>query len=126
MTVMTATTRILIVEDDPSVRRLLTTHLRQSGFQVEYAMTAEEVAADESYDVVLMDVHLPGASGVELAHEIRKAQPGQAVIFVTGDAAVADAARDAGAAGFLLKRFELSELEAQIKAVTAQIDVDCY
>jgi DNA-binding response OmpR family regulator len=106
----------------------MTAHFRQSGFHVEYAMTAEEVAADESYDVVLMDVHLPGASGVDLARRIRHAQPHQPVIFVTGDAdaRIAGEAHATGAAAFLLKPFELAELESVIKAVINQIGAACY
>ena len=116
MATVPATNRMLIVEDDASVRRLMTAHFRQNGFQVEYAMTAEEVAADEQYDVVLTDVHLPGESGVEMARRIHRALPNQQVVFVTGDAdaGLAREALDSGAAGYLLKPFELFELDAVV------------
>ncbi|MGQ0562780.1 MAG: response regulator [Gemmatimonadota bacterium] len=108
--------RILIVEDDPAVRRLMTTHFRRNGYRVDYAMAAEEVASDEPYDVVLTDIHLPGESGVELANRIREQQPDQPVVFVTGDAdaSIANRAIQSGAAGYLLKPFELFELDAVI------------
>src|SRR5688572_25632682 len=108
--------RILIVEDDASVRRLMMAHFEKNGFAVEYAMAAEEVASDERYDVVLTDVNLPGESGVDLARRIRAHQPGQPVVFMTGDtdAALAHRALRTGAAGYLIKPFELCELDAVI------------
>src|SRR5687768_7477011 len=111
-----AKNRILIVEDDPSVRRLIMAHFERSGFAVEYAMAAEEVASDERYDVVLTDVNLPGESGVDLARRIRARQPDQPVVFMTGDsdAALAHRALRTGAAGYLIKPFELFELDAVI------------
>lgn len=108
--------RILIVEDDTAVRRLMTTHFQRNGFAVEYAMTAEEVASDEHYDVVLTDVNLPGESGVALARRMREAQPNQQVVFMTGDSdpRLADQAIGTGAAGYLIKPFELFEMDAVI------------
>jgi DNA-binding response OmpR family regulator len=116
MAMMPGNTRILIVEDDATVRRLMTTHFRRSGFEVEYAMAAEEVAADERYDLVLTDVHLPGESGVDMARRIHEQQPDQPVVFVTGDpdAQLAHDAIRSGAAGYLLKPFELFELDALV------------
>ena len=124
--VTTPKNRILIVEDDPSVRRLMTTHFQRSGFAVEYAISAEEVASDEHYDVVLTDVNLPGESGVDLARRIRECQPEQKVVFMTGDAdpAVARQALQTGAAGYLIKPFELFEIDAVINtAIRAQAPV---
>lgn len=113
---MLTKSRILIVEDDATVRRLMTRHFERSGFEVEYAMAAEEVAADERYDVVLTDVHLPGESGVDLARRLHAAQPEQPVVFVTGDAdaGLASTAIRNGAAGYLLKPFEMFELDAVV------------
>ena len=111
-----AKNRILIVEDDASVRRLMLAHFEKNGFAVEYAIAAEEVSSDERYDVVLTDVNLPGESGVEMARRIRASQPNQPVVFMTGDAdaAVADRALRTGAAGYLIKPFEMFELDAVI------------
>lgn len=108
--------RILIVEDDAAVRRLMTSHFQKSGFSVEYAMSAEEVASDERYDVVLTDVNLPGESGVDLARRIRATQPNQQVVFMTGDSdpRIARQALQDGAAGYLVKPFEMFEIDAVI------------
>jgi DNA-binding NtrC family response regulator len=99
--------RILIVEDDPAVRRLMTAHFRLIGYSVEYAIAAEEVASDENYDVVLTDVNLPGESGVELARRIREAQPNQPVVIMTGDSdlLIAHQAYGTGAAACPPERF---------------------
>jgi DNA-binding response OmpR family regulator len=121
--------RILIVEDDAGVRRLMRAHFEKNGFAVEYAMAAEEVASDETYDVVLTDVNLPGESGVDLARRIRAHQPDQPVVFMTGDvdAALAHRALRTGAAGYLTKPFELRELDAVIsKAVRARPPVQDF
>jgi DNA-binding response OmpR family regulator len=121
MATLPATNRILVVEDDPSIRKLVTSHFRRCGFEVEYAIAAEEVASDERYDVVLTDVHLPGQSGIDLARRIHAAWPEQAVVFMTGDAdpMVARAALADGTSGYLLKPFELFELDAAVNmAVT--------
>lgn len=117
----TTTNRILIVEDDASVRGLMCRHFRRHGFEVEQAGAAEEAleriqAADGRFDVVLTDIHLPGASGVDLARRVQAAEPGQAVVFMTGDASetIAREAIDEGAAGYLLKPFEFFELDAVV------------
>ncbi|HUP87890.1 MAG TPA: response regulator [Longimicrobiales bacterium] len=113
--------RVLVVEDDAAIRRMMTTHFRRNGFLVDYAMSAEEVASDEAYDLVVTDVHLPGQSGVELARRIRRTRPQQTFVFMTGDAdeSVARDALDTGAAGYLLKPFEFFELDAVVNTALA-------
>jgi DNA-binding response OmpR family regulator len=98
---------------------MLATHFRRNGFQVEYAMSAEEVASDEEYAVVLTDVHLPGESGVDLLRRIHDARPMQPIVVLTGDPdeATARAAFDSGAAGYLRKPFEFFELHALVHGV---------
>jgi two-component system, OmpR family, response regulator len=110
--------RVLVVEDDATVRGLLTRHLRKSGFEVAEAGDAETVLNGErsSYDLVLTDVHLPGQSGVELARQL-KSESEAPVVFLTGDAdkKLAETALDEGAAGYLLKPFEVFELDALVR-----------
>lgn len=115
------TNRVLVVEDDAAIRRMMTTHFRKNGYDVEYAMSAEEVASDEAYDLVVTDVHLPGASGVDLARRIRQARPQQPVVFMTGDVdeSIAREALGTGAAGYLVKPFEFFELDAVVNSALA-------
>ena len=114
--------RILIVDDDPSIRGLMARHFRRRGFQVEQAEAAEEVlerfGADlPQFDVVLTDVHLPGQSGVDLARRIKEVQPEQPVVFMTGDAdaAIARQALKSGASSFLLKPFQFFEIDTSVR-----------
>jgi DNA-binding NtrC family response regulator len=119
--------RILIVEDDPSIRGLMTRHFRRNGFEVESAGAAEDVlarfkAGEPRFDVVVTDVHLPGESGVDLARRIHEVQPEQPIIFMTGDsdAAIARRALKDGAVGYLLKPFEFFELDAVVNHAVQQ------
>jgi CheY-like chemotaxis protein len=113
--------RILIVEDDASIRAVMTRHFRRNGYEVEQAAAAEEAAerfsaGERRFDVVVTDVHLPGESGVDLARRIHEMLPGQPIVFMTGDsdARIARRALADGAAGYLLKPFELFELDAVV------------
>jgi DNA-binding NtrC family response regulator len=112
--------RILIVEDDASIRRLMTRHFQKRGFEVEQAGAAEEVldrfVGMQQFDVVVTDVHLPGESGVDLARRLHVQRPDQPIVFMTGDsdAKIAREALADGAAGYLLKPFEFFELDAVV------------
>jgi DNA-binding NtrC family response regulator len=113
--------RVLIVDDDAGMRGVIAKHFRRKGYEVEQAEAAEEVIGRFAtgrgrYDVVVTDVHLPGASGVELARQIRHVWPEQPVIVMTGDAdaSIAQRALRSGAAGFLIKPFEFFELDAVV------------
>jgi CheY-like chemotaxis protein len=78
----------LVVEDDPTSRRLLATLLADVGYDVTSAASGEEGMAylysEHTCDVVLSDIIMPGMSGVELARRARDARPGLPVILVTG------------------------------------------
>ncbi len=115
------THRILIVEDDASIRGLMTKHFRRKGFEVEYAAAAEDVierfaTGSARFDVVVIDIHLPGESGVDLARRIHSVSPEQQVVFMTGDSdgAIARQALKDGAAGYLLKPFQFHEIDTVV------------
>lgn len=114
--------RILIVDDDASIRGLMAKHFSRRGFDVEQAGAAEDVierfgGSAPRFDVVVTDVHLPGQSGVDFAKRIKEVQPEQAVVFMTGDsdAALARQALKSGASSFLLKPFEFSEMDTAVR-----------
>jgi DNA-binding NarL/FixJ family response regulator len=69
------------------------------------------------FDVVVTDVHLPGESGVDFARRIKASEPGQAVVFITGDSDndIARAALRSGSSGFLVKPFQVSEIETAVR-----------
>src|SRR3954464_2559898 len=94
--------RILVVDDDAQLRRLLVRLMTMEGFVCSDAGSvgeAREQLDDTPADLVLLDVHMPGESGLSLARELGAAQPGPAVVMVSGadDAEVASIALDAGA-----------------------------
>ena len=122
--------RVLIVEDDAMVRRLLSRHFQKTGANTIEAGDAEQALQmfrdpDNQFDVVVADVHLPGLSGLDLATEMRVHRPHQPIVFVTGDVdeVLARRALSGGKAGYLLKPFEFFELDAAVaQAVQSAAD----
>ncbi|MGE5569675.1 MAG: sigma-54-dependent transcriptional regulator [Rhodospirillales bacterium] len=111
-------TRILVVEDEEKLRRVLELQLRSADFEVEKAGTAEEALrlADRA-DLVLTDLRLPGMSGLELLAAIRRQNTSTPIIVMTafGTVETAVEAMKAGAVDFLLKPFSLDHLMAVIR-----------
>jgi DNA-binding response OmpR family regulator len=114
-------TRILVVEDDPGIARLLTDNLTIDGFDVRIAPTGHEALCGcQSFapDLVLLDVKLPDADGFALCQLLR--QGGQRpVIFVTARGLRADKMQgfELGADDYVTKPFDIEELVARINAV---------
>ena len=122
--------RVLVVEDEESVRKLVARHLERNGYEVAQASDAEQVLLRmsrdrEPFDVVLSDIHLPGLSGVELLRLLLTHSPLRPVIMITGDAdeSLARRALDYGAAGYLLKPFEMFELEAAVQQAIGRLEL---
>jgi two-component system KDP operon response regulator KdpE len=115
--------RILIVDDDPHIRRVMRTTLVAQGYEVADARAAEE-AIDQirgkTYDLVLLDVNLPGMGGLEACREIRgmRASLDAAIIMLTVRDSEKDKveALDAGADDYVTKPFGTPELLARIRA----------
>lgn len=117
---------VLLVEDDDSMRKLIAAYLSKSGFAVTAVDRAEEVPVvrerlGRPFDVVVSDVHLPGMSGIELATMLLASTPGLPVILITGDPdeALAREALSRGPVSYLLKPFQLFELEALVRTALA-------
>jgi two-component system phosphate regulon response regulator OmpR len=113
--------RILIVEDDPSLREMVAEYLGTHGYDVVKADrgTAMRDAVEVSLpDVVLLDVNLPGEDGFTLARFLRE-RFDVGIIMVTGAADVADrvAGLEVGADDYVTKPFDLRELRARVKSV---------
>lgn len=122
--------RLLLVEDDPAVRGMVAAHLGRRGFVVKEAGSAEEVLralrdGRLSYDVALADVHLPGLSGVELSRLLLATAPLRPVILITGDddERLAHQALGHGVAAYLLKPFQLFELDAALTQALTLLDL---
>lgn len=110
--------RILVIEDEEKLRRVVELHLQSSGFDVELAATAEEaMSAFERADLVLSDLRLPGISGLEFLERAHAAKPGMPVVLMTafGSVETAVEAMKKGAADFLVKPFSLDHLTAVVE-----------
>ncbi len=123
---------ILVIEDEPGIVDFLDRGLRAHGFDVISARDGLDGAAkalNEDVDLVVLDMMLPGRSGLEVLADVRAAKPGLPVIALTARGAVEDRVKglDAGAADYLTKPFSLNELAARIRAqlrVAAQAPVN--
>ena len=113
--------RVLIVDDDTSVREMLAEYLATHGYEVAQADrgTAMREAVERSLpDVVLLDVNLPGEDGLTLARFLRERYD-VGIIMVTGAADVVDrvAGLEVGADDYVVKPFDPRELRARVKSV---------
>lgn len=114
--------RILVVEDEPEMGELLARGLRGEGYLVDIAdngMNAISLATDRGYDIAVLDVMLPGMSGLEICRWLRRKHDGLAIILLTARDAVDDRVKglDAGADDYLTKPFEFAELAARLRAL---------
>jgi two-component system, OmpR family, KDP operon response regulator KdpE len=112
--------RILIVDDDPQIRRVLKVTLTGQGFEIDDAKNGEEALEklrEARTDLVLLDVNMPGMSGIEVCRTIRSGSE-VAIIMLTvrDDEAATVEALDAGADDYVTKPFKPSELSARIRA----------
>jgi two-component system response regulator QseB len=114
--------RLLLVEDDPMIGESVRQGLRQDGFTVDWAedgKDAELALKTESYALVILDLGLPGKSGLDLLEGLRRRGDGIPVLIMTARDAVPDRIRglDTGADDYLVKPFDLKELSARIRAL---------
>jgi DNA-binding response OmpR family regulator len=114
--------RILLIDDEPAVTRMVARGLTLSGFEVLVAETGEDglgLLASEPVDLVLLDIMLPGKDGLEVLDEIRLRQSDLPVIMLTarGDPSTRAAALAAGANDYITKPFTFRELQSRVRAL---------
>lgn len=119
--------RILVIDDEPQIRRIMRTTLITAGYEVDDSKTAEEglvKVREFRPDLVLLDINMPGMGGLEACRELR-ADPNVAVIMLTvhNTEAAKVEALDAGADDFVTKPFSTPELLARIRAALRRIPV---
>ena len=114
--------RVLVVEDDPDIRRILQLFLCERDFSVataENANVALSTLAEAPVDLILSDVRMPGMSGIELLHHIRERDPDVQLVLMTAYSSVKDAveAIQAGATDYIEKPIDFRRLERIFEVV---------
>lgn len=112
--------RILIVEDEEKIARVLELELTYEGYETGKAFdgsTGLQLFLEEQWDLVLLDIMLPGISGIEVLRRIRAANSGTPVILLTAKDSVEDkvSGLDLGANDYVTKPFQIEELLARIR-----------
>ena len=114
--------KILVVEDEDSLRETIIRSLEKERYTVESAATFNEAGMklnDYDYDCVVLDIMLPGGSGLTLLEELKKRRKRDSVIIISAKDSIEDkvAGLDLGADDYLTKPFHLAELNARVKSV---------
>ncbi len=113
--------RLLVIEDDATLGHALQEFLIEQGYAVDWLQNGEHVhgaVAGQSYDLLLLDLNLPGESGLDVLRGLRASNRQVPVLILTARDGVEDrvAGLDAGADDYVTKPFELSELAARVRA----------
>ena len=114
--------KILIVEDEPDLRETIRISLVKEHFVVETAadyFSALDKVNDYDYDCILLDIMLPGGSGLDLLRELKRLRRSDSVLIISAKDSLDDKVEglELGADDYLTKRFHLAELNARVKSV---------
>ena len=119
-------TKILIIDDEKLVRWSLQQKLGREGYEVESAPTGEEglnLIREDGFDLVLLDLRLPGIDGVQVLQEIKNMERDIAVIMLTAETSIARAVECVrlGAYNYLCKPFEFDEVRVAIEKAREEL-----
>ena len=121
--------RILIVEDEPTLRKLETRFLQKKGFVVDDVENGTEALSElkiNEYDCILLDLNIPQKDGIQVSKELRKARNGTPIIMVTARSQIYDKLEgfDSGADDYITKPFDMKELVARVNAVIKRSSIN--
>ncbi|RYG38449.1 response regulator transcription factor [bacterium] len=119
---MSESRRILVIEDDADLRRLLTLHLSDLGMQVRQAsdgLTGLDLAMTTAPELIILDLKLPGMDGLEVCRRVRQTQEYIPILMLTSRSSETDrvVGLEVGADDYLTKPFSVQELLARVKAM---------
>ena len=115
--------RLLIVEDEKKICDTVAKSLYQSGYEVDTCYDGNEALDyifSEDYDLIVLDLNLPGKDGMDILRELRETNEETKVLILSARSQIADKVEglDAGANDYMEKPFHLQELEARIRSLT--------
>lgn len=120
--------KILVAEDESSIREFITINLRLSGYETIDAKDGldaiEKFDADDDIDIAVLDIMMPGCDGIEVCRHIRENNPNTGIIFLTAKAQEHDkvAGLVSGADDYITKPFSTAELLARVEALYRRVD----
>lgn len=120
--------KVLVIEDELQVSTFIRQGLEEQSFEVDVAFDGhigERLALTRDYDVILLDIVIPGINGFDLCKILKKEKPATPILMLTTLGTTADKVTgfDAGADDYLLKPFEFEELTARLKALVRRSTV---
>lgn len=121
--------KILLIEDEPELRKSIKQYLHQEGYLVESAsdfIKAQEKTAVYDYDCILVDITLPFGSGLDIVKQVKASHSKAGIIIISAKNSLDDKVigLDLGADDYLPKPFDLAELNARIKALIRRKNFD--
>lgn len=119
--------QLLLVEDDELLNKTLAYNLTLDGYNLTCALTfqeAEEKLSAAVYDLMLLDIHLPDGSGLDLCRQVKVSHPDMLIIFLTANDQEWDQIQgyDAGAVDYITKPFSILALQRKLKAMFHMLD----
>ncbi|HET9557507.1 MAG TPA: response regulator, partial [Actinomycetota bacterium] len=117
----TPVSRLLMIDDEPGIRKLVSRALSSAGFEVDCAADGRsglEMAMQGRHELVVLDLMLPGLDGVNVLRNLMAKRPGQRVLILSAVGDVTSKVRclELGAADYVAKPFEVAELVARVRA----------
>jgi len=121
--------KILLIEDEPELRKSIKQYLHQEGYIIESAsdfIKASEKTADYEYDCILVDITLPNGSGLDIIKQLKHDNSKAGIIIISAKNSLDDkiTGLDLGADDYLAKPFNLAELNSRIKALIRRRNFD--
>ncbi len=120
--------KVLIVEDDPNISELLSIHLKDMNCEVSFEDNGQkglDKALEEKFDLIVLDINLPGKDGLDVCRELRAAKIKTAILMLTARSEEIDKilGLETGADDYLTKPFSVREFMARVKAIFRRIEM---